>query len=79
MITDGIDLLAAHLASVDPDRPLDDLLDELVTEARRPAGDTQPEDDDVAAIFLRIAARPADVPAARDSGDPMVAAAGAES
>ena len=79
MITDGIDLLAAHLSSVDPGRPLDELLDELVAEARRADGESQPEDDDVAAILLRIASRPAGLPDIADTGDPLVAAAGAES
>jgi GAF domain-containing protein len=55
-ITDGIDLLGRHLARIDPGRPVAELLDELVAEARRANNGSVPEDDDVAAVLLRVRA-----------------------
>jgi serine phosphatase RsbU (regulator of sigma subunit) len=52
-IVDRIDRLATALAKVDADRDVDDVLADLVTEARLPDEDGDPVDDDVAAVLVR--------------------------
>jgi hypothetical protein len=52
-IVDRIDRLATTLSKVDPNRDVEDILVDLVIEARRPDEDGDPLDDDVAAVLVR--------------------------